>query len=171
MWTVKESRVCLIDLPNEILAMRTECWLLEESRNEAMVLDVKDVLLFQCTFSVSVSNIDFILLLLRHIIVSHFDSFSLLLCTGVRVFLGLFFVWTDSSFVFFFVFSANEEVIARWQSRIVNVLHTVKSTANVVSQISKFNFPHLHIRMHTHSLWVPSVQSLCRLQNFDSDFL
>lgn len=92
MWTVKESRVCLIDLPNEILAMRTECWLLEESRNEAMVLDVKDVLLFQCTFSVSVSNIDFILLLLRHIIVSHFDSFSLLLCTGVRVFLGLFFV-------------------------------------------------------------------------------
>lgn len=69
------SSVFYANLPNEILAMRTECWLLEESRNEAMVLDVKDVLLFQCTFSVSVSNIDFILLLLSHIIVSHFDSF------------------------------------------------------------------------------------------------
>lgn len=78
MWKIKESQVDLINLPNEILAMRTECWLLEESWNEAMVLDVKDVLLFQCTFSVSVSNIDFILLLLRHIIVSHFDSLSCL---------------------------------------------------------------------------------------------
>lgn len=69
-----------LDLPNEILAMRAECWLLEESRNETMVLDVKDVLLFQCTFSVSDSNIgDFTLLLIRHIIVSHFDSFSFLL--------------------------------------------------------------------------------------------
>lgn len=60
--------------PYKVLAMRTECWLFEESGNEAMILDVKDVLLFQCTFPISVSDIDFILLLLGHIIVSHFEG-------------------------------------------------------------------------------------------------
>lgn len=65
---------CIKYSPYEILAVRTECRLFEESGNETMILDVVDVLLFQCTFSISVTNIDFILLLLTHIIVSHFDS-------------------------------------------------------------------------------------------------
>lgn len=58
-----------------------------------MVLDVIDVLLFQCTFPISVANVDFILLLLCHIIiVSHFDSFVFrLVGFSKNFFLSIFF--------------------------------------------------------------------------------
>lgn len=49
--------------------MRAECWLLEESRYEAMILNIVNVLLFECTFSVSLPDINLILLLFGHIIV------------------------------------------------------------------------------------------------------
>lgn len=61
--------------PNKVLAVRAERRLLEESGNEAMVLDVVDVLLFECTFSIAVPDIELILLLVGHIIVvSHGNS-------------------------------------------------------------------------------------------------
>lgn len=49
--------------------MRTECWLLEESRYESMILHIVNVLLFECTFAVSLPDINLILLLLGHIII------------------------------------------------------------------------------------------------------
>lgn len=65
--------------PYKILAVRTECRLFKESGNKAMVLNVIDVLLFQCTFTVSVTDVDLILLLFTHVIVSHFDRLVLVL--------------------------------------------------------------------------------------------
>lgn len=87
-------------LPYEVLAMRTKCWLFEKSGNEAMILDIVYVLLFQSTFSISVSNTDFTLLLRRHIIVSHFDS-SRLVCSNffqnytTKLLFSIFQYWTE----------------------------------------------------------------------------
>lgn len=62
------------NLPNKILAMRTKCWLLEESRNEAMIFHIEDIFLFEGTFTISLTVVDLILLLISHIIfVTHFD--------------------------------------------------------------------------------------------------
>lgn len=50
--------------------MRTERRLLEESRYKSMILNIVDVFLFQCTLATSLSQINFILLLFGHIIIS-----------------------------------------------------------------------------------------------------
>jgi hypothetical protein len=41
------------NLPYKIFAMRTECWLLEESWDESMILHIVNILLFESTFSIS----------------------------------------------------------------------------------------------------------------------
>jgi len=45
------SKLTIVDLPNKVLAVRTECWLLEEAGYEAMILDIEDVLLLQGSFA------------------------------------------------------------------------------------------------------------------------
>lgn len=45
-----------LHLPNEVLAMGTECWLLEEPWNETMVLDIVDILLFERSFTDTVPH-------------------------------------------------------------------------------------------------------------------
>lgn len=36
--------------------MRTECWLLEESRYKTMILNIVDILLFESTLAISLLN-------------------------------------------------------------------------------------------------------------------
>jgi hypothetical protein len=75
-----------IDLPNEIFAVRTERGLFEEPGNEAMIFDIKDILLLQSTlpatilvdelFLVVVGLVVFFILIISHV---EFEFFLLLL--------------------------------------------------------------------------------------------
>lgn len=77
-------------LPNEVLAMRTERWLLEKSGNKSMILNVVYVFLFQSSFT----TMEFIIIFHKYFFfVSHFllwyilfppcFSFIFLICCGV----------------------------------------------------------------------------------------
>lgn len=75
--TSVNSKVSLYS-PDEVLAMTAESRLLEEARNEAMVLDIVDVLLLQSSFAFPLTEreLPLILLVVLVVFVSHF-SFGL----------------------------------------------------------------------------------------------
>lgn len=56
-----------LNLPNEILAMRAESRLLEESWDEAMILHIVNIFLLESTFAISLSDVYFVLYLLAQI--------------------------------------------------------------------------------------------------------
>lgn len=60
-------KALLAESPDEILAVRTERGLLEEARNEVMILDIIDVLLLERTFSATVTHGEFVVAL-RHLV-------------------------------------------------------------------------------------------------------
>lgn len=85
------------NLPYEVLAMRTECRLLEEPGNESMILHIVNILLFEGAFPISLAYVQLVLLLLGHIIiVGHFCGVfvvvvaaSLYTCLQITILNGL----------------------------------------------------------------------------------
>lgn len=70
--------------------MGTERRLLEEARNKSMVLHIVDVLLLQRTFAATLAQINFLLLLLGHVVVvGHGDGRWWDVCVGWNV----FYIW------------------------------------------------------------------------------
>lgn len=63
-------------LPNEVFAVAAERRLLEEARNEAMVLNVVNVFLFQRTLASPVAEVQLVvrIVILIALVVSHFHS-------------------------------------------------------------------------------------------------
>lgn len=71
-------KALLAESPNEILAVRAERGLLEETRNETMILDIIDVLLLERSFSAAVPHPELVLdlghLVQGVLLVSHDDG-------------------------------------------------------------------------------------------------